>query len=228
MNKVFIAILAVVFMGFMGLVLWSVSNNQGVDYTAYDSSKVIAPTVDNGEIADHVSGNPDSPVIIVEWGDFSCSHCASYNPMFKQISSDYGDRIAWVYRNFPLNGYPNSLSAASAVEAAGFQGYYWEMSDAMFSNQALWASASEASRTDLYLEIFQRAVPAGDTARLRTDMASRSIAKKIDFDKNLGKLKDIQGTPALYCNGESIDGSVFGDDTKFRQFIDAKLTEFGL
>lgn len=227
MNKGFIAILVAVFLVFGGLITWSIANNQATDFASYDSARFIDADDGNGQIADHIRGNPNASVIIVEWGDFSCSHCASYAPMYSRVAADYGDKIGWIHRNFPLTGYPNSLSAATATEAAGLQGYYWEMSDAMFANQALWYSASETARTDLYVEIFQRAVPDGDADQLRADMANRNIAKKIDFDKNLGKLKDIQGTPAIFCDGEQLVNGEVGDETKLRQFINDKLIAAG-
>jgi protein-disulfide isomerase len=223
MGKAWIVVLVVVILAFGGLVTWSLTQGDKVDYASFDSTRVIGPNEANGQIGDHVAGNPDAKVIIVEWGDFSCSHCASENPLFKRVADSFGDRIGWIYRNFPLNGYPNSLSAASVAEAAGWQGYYWEMSDALFANQALWYTASESARMDLYVSIFQQAAPEGDVERLKADMADPRIAKKIDFDKNLGKLKDIPGTPALFYNGEKIDGSIFGDEAKFKQFIEEKL-----
>jgi protein-disulfide isomerase len=227
MSKGMIAILAVVILAFGGLVTWSMMGSQSVDYGAYDITRTVAADDANGEIGDHVKGNPDAKVIIVEWGDFSCSHCAASNPTFMKIARDYGDKIGWIHRNFPLGGYPNSLSVASAVEAAGWQGYYWEMAEAIFANQATWFNASESTRVDIYAEIFKRAVPDGDVDRMKSDMTDRRIAKKIDFDKNLGKIADIKGTPALFCDGELINGEIFGDETKFRQFINDKLVAAG-
>jgi len=224
MNKTTVSIIVVVFAFFLGLVFWSTSNRSSVDYASYDFMSIIGPNDDNGQIGDHVRGNPDAELRLVEWADFSCSHCAGIQPMMTRIIDDYGDRIAFINRNFPLSGYPNSIAAASIVEAAGLQGFYNVVADSMFANQALWVSASETSRMDIFINnIILPVAPDINVDQLKEDMKGQNVAAKINFDKNLGKLRDIKGTPTIYFDGERLDGTTFGEEEAFRKFLDEKL-----
>jgi thiol-disulfide isomerase/thioredoxin len=218
---------------FGGLFTWALL--QPKKYSQYDPMSFIGANDDNGQIADHVRGEftSDAPITIVEWGDFSCSHCASENPTFKAVAEAFPTQVNWIYRNFPLNGYPNSISAASAVEAAGFQGFYWEMADAMFANQATWYNLSASTRVNTYVDIFLRAAPSGDGDRLRADILDDRISQKINFDRALGanfigQGKPASGTPAVFLNGQLLSGESMSSEAKFRSFIEQKLTELGI
>lgn len=229
MNKITLGVVIALILGFLGLVTWSMSQNMRTDYDSYDWAHVIAPNEDNGNIGDHFRGNPDALIAVVEWGDFSCSHCAAIQTVVNRMVDEFGDRVVFIYRNFPLSGYPNSIAAASIVEAAGLQGHYDVAATAMFANQSLWISASESTRMDIFINnVIVPNIPEINLDQLRTDMNSREIARKIDFDKNLGKLRDIKGTPSFFVNGEKIDGDVFGSEDSFRAYLNQLLSDLGL
>ena len=114
----------------IGLVM--VSSKNKVDVSTIDGNKIDTTSA----IADHVSGKADSKIILIEYADYQCPGCYAAYPHIKTITNEYKDSIAFVYRNFPLISiHPNALAAASAVEAAGLQGKYWEMHDSVFQNQ---------------------------------------------------------------------------------------------
>ncbi len=82
-------------------------------------------------------GNPNAPLIIVEFSDFQCPACKqAYDILEKQFLPKYGDRVLFIFRHYPLtNIHPMAWIAASAAEEAGAQGKFWEMYHALFQNQ---------------------------------------------------------------------------------------------
>lgn len=88
---------------------------------------------------DHVRGDEDAPIVIVEYSDIECPFCSRFHDTMKQVVSEYDGQVAWVYRHFPLESiHPNARMAANAVECAADQGEdFWEFADALFAAQSL-------------------------------------------------------------------------------------------
>src|SRR5215212_6528804 len=85
---------------------------------------------------DHVQGPPAAPVTLVEYGDYECPYCGAAYPIAKRLQERLGDRLRFVFRNFPLTTvHPPSEHAAEAAEAAGAQGKFWEMHDELYQHQ---------------------------------------------------------------------------------------------
>lgn len=229
-SKIGIAIIAVLVVLFAGLLTWSLSNKKAneVDYSKYDFNSYIGASEDNGNIADHVKGSKDAPVLIFEYADYQCPGCATVNPRVNKLVEEYDGKVGVVYRNFLLSYHKNGTAAASAAEAAGLQGYWKEYADKLFANQSTWEYASADERTDLFVDLFEDVTDGkGDVEKFKSDMASKEVAKKIDFDMGIGKKIEIPGTPALYLDGEWLDFSEANTEEKFLNFmrerIDAKL-----
>src|SRR3989338_11332798 len=74
-------------------------------------------------------GTTTPQAVLVEYGDFQCPACRSYQPVVNQLMNEFGDRIEMAYRHFPLPQHRKAKAAAAAAEAAGRQGKFWEMSD---------------------------------------------------------------------------------------------------
>src|SRR5687768_9910991 len=87
---------------------------------------------------DHVLGPAASAeVTLVEYGDFECPYTRRVRPVVRRLrQEEFGDRLLFVFRNFPLSRiHPHAQAAAEAAEAAASQGRYWEMHDLLFDNQ---------------------------------------------------------------------------------------------
>src|SRR5918911_2838772 len=85
---------------------------------------------------DHAAGAADAPVTLVEYGDYECPHCGRAYPIIKAIQQRLGERLRFVFRNFPLKeAHPHAEHAAEAAEAAAAQGQFWGMHDALFEHQ---------------------------------------------------------------------------------------------
>lgn len=185
-----------------------VSRGNKIDVSGIDVWKIQSASALNGEIADHVSGNANAKVVLIEYGDFQCPGCSTASPAIKAVSEKYKDQIAFVFRNYPLYSlHPNALAAATAAEAAGLQGKYWEMHNALYADQNAWNQLSSTDRVDYFVNLASSL--GADGAKVRTDMAGENIKKKIDFDVALGKKIGIASTPSIYLNGESISDKRF-------------------
>lgn len=202
-----VAIICVLAMG--GLIMVSRSNQ--LDVSDIDPFQFQAASELNGGIDDHYRGKKDSQVTMIVFGDFQCPGCASSAPIIKQLAQRYNEQINMIFRNFPLYSiHPNAFAAAAAAEAAGLQGKYWEMHDALYSEQTSWSSLTGSARTDYFLSLAERIGIDADT--LRTNLENPSIKKKIDFDTALGKKAEVSATPSIYVDGELVSEKYFLDD----------------
>src|SRR3989344_453399 len=85
---------------------------------------------------DHIRGNPDAPIKIVEYSDFECPFCKRFHETMQQVSAEYGDQVAWVYRHFPLDQlHSKARKEAVASECAaelGGNDAFWKFTDRFF------------------------------------------------------------------------------------------------
>lgn len=171
-------------------------------------------------VNDRVKGTATSSIVLIEYSDFQCPACATYYPFVKQLMNEYGDRITFVYRNFPLRAiHKNAQLASQAAEAAGMQEMFWEMHDMLFEKQTKWSELTNA-RT----EFVGYATTLGlDVATFETDLDSAGIKDKIEADFQSGITANIQGTPTFFLNGIQIANPRSYDE--FRIYIDNALAD---
>lgn len=230
------AIVAVVLLAFGGLFVWALNENKShsANFDDYDVNSIIEGNDFNGNIADHVKGDKDAPVLLFEYADFQCEACALARGRVETLLDEYDGKVALVYRNYLLSYHQNGTAAASAAEAAGLQGYWKEYGDLLFKNQNSWYSASASERNAIFETYFNTASGGkGDMDKFKSDMGSANVKKKLEFDQGLAaKYIDVTGTPTFYLNGEKVDFSgVSGEDgflNLFREKLDAALKEKGI
>src|SRR5436853_5636517 len=88
------------------------------------------------EERDHIHGSADAALTLVEYGDYECPYCGAAYPIVKEIQQRLGDRLRFVFRNFPITtAHPHAEHAAEAAEAADAQGKFWEMHDYLYEHQ---------------------------------------------------------------------------------------------
>ena len=202
--------------------LVALSNSKKVDVSGVDSNKIQTANEQSGNIADHVFGKTDSKVVLIEYGDFQCPGCGGIHPTIKTITEKYKDQVAFVFRNFPITQiHPNALVAASAAEAAGLQGKYWDMHNMIFENQKSWENASVKDRIDIFAKYAQSLDL--DTTKFKTDLASENVSKKISYDLAIGKRINVSSTPTFYLGGKEVTNDTWGDPEKLEAAIVAEL-----
>lgn len=148
---------------------------------------------------DHIQGDESAPVVLVEYGDYQCPHCGHAYPIVKKVQKHFGKRLAFVFRNFPLNEiHPNAEAAAEAAEFAGANGKFWEMHDAIFENQG---SLSLPMLLELAKELGLPEKGLGDA------LTSRAFEARVKSDFIGGARSGVNGTPTFFINGQRFDGA---------------------
>jgi NhaA family Na+:H+ antiporter len=148
---------------------------------------------------DHVKRSLDAPVVLVEYGDYECPHCQEVYPILYELKERMGNRIAYVYRHFPISRqHPNAQLAAEAAEAAAAQGKFWEMHHQLFTHQ------NELGFNDLLRHA--RAIGL-DTDRFRRELEEHTYADRVREDFMSGVRSGVNGTPTFYINGARYDGA---------------------
>ncbi len=174
----------------------------------------LTPPVDPGR--DHVRGPANAPVTLVEYGDYECPFCGRAYPIVKRLQQEYGDRLRFVWRHFPRPEHPHGRIAAEAAEAAGAQGKYWEMHDALFAHQdALEPVDLERYAADLGL----------DVERFRHDLTAHTFHSRVGEDLEHAVHSGAHGTPTFFVNGRRHLGRDDYDDLKAT--IDAAIATAG-
>lgn len=111
-----------------------------------DEKGVLAKPIKMSEFADAIwRGNKNAKVTLVEFSDFECPYCQRFLSTIDEVLKNYGDKVAFTYRSFPLSFHANAQKAAEAFECAKEQGKGWEMHDKLFE-----LSASSALSVESY------------------------------------------------------------------------------
>lgn len=166
-----------------------------------ETSSDVARTVERPASNDWVLGNPNATVTLIEYSDLQCPACGLYHPVVQRVMSEFGDRIQFVYRHFPLRQiHPYAEAASRAAEAAGAQGKFWEMQDMLFDRQQEWSNSADVT-TDFvgYAELLGL-----DAEVFRRDLENRDLWEKINRDYSSGVRAGVGGTPTFYLNGTKI------------------------
>jgi protein-disulfide isomerase len=149
------------------------------------------------EERDHIQGPPDAPVTLLEYGDYECPYCGAAYPIIKDVQARMGDRLRFVFRNFPITtSHPHAEQAAEAAEAAGAQGRFWEMHDVLYENQKRLGDddlRAYAQRIGLDLERFDK------------ELAEHVHAPRVREDFMSGVRSGVNGTPTFFINGARYD-----------------------
>lgn len=149
---------------------------------------------------DHIQGNKNAPITLVEYGDFECPYCGMAHPIIKRLQKHFGNQLSFVFRNFPLSEiHPHAEAAAEAAEYAGSNGQFWEMHDLLYENQ-------DRFGMPLFLELADALnLPADD---LENAIMNKRFEPKIRKDFFGGVRSGVNGTPTLYINGQRYNGPI--------------------
>ncbi len=176
---------------------------------AWDRGGVCAPPGDGAEngdggaepeplppvtVRDHVLGPDDAPVTLVEYGDFECPYCGRAVDVVRRLREEYGERLRFVFRHFPLREvHPHAVAAAIVSEAAADEGRFWDMHDILFANQL--------ALTDADLTAYGERL--GVNAWADPDRHRR----RVNSDREEGERSGASGTPTFFVNGTLHDGA---------------------
>lgn len=154
--------------------------------------KMDNPNVELVSADDHIRGNSDAKVFLIEYSDLECPFCSSFHETAQQAVDEYGGDVAWVYRHFPLDAlHPNARDAAMGAECANElagQDGFWGFIDEVFAGQALGLS-----------DLSKFASGAGvDATALQNCIDSGKYADAVEEDVTTGSSAGVNGTPGSF------------------------------
>lgn len=155
---------------------------------------------------DHIRGNSSAQVTIVEFSDLECPYCKQFHATMQQALAEYGDKVRWAYKHFPLDQlHPKADKEAEAAECAGAMGgndMFWKYVDRVFeitpSNNGLNLDLLPQIAGDLGL----------DGAAFEACLNSGKYADRVEEDYQQGVSLGVNGTPGSFVNGVPIQGAV--------------------
>lgn len=148
---------------------------------------------------DPAQGPADAPVTLIEYGDYECPHCGAVRPIVREVQRQLGDRLRFVFRNFPVTTvHRHAMRAAEAAETAAAQGRFWAMHELLFENQE--------HLEDADLVRYARSLGV-DVTRFEQEMAAHTHLPKVQEDFRGGIRSGVKATPTFFINGARHTGS---------------------
>jgi protein-disulfide isomerase len=148
---------------------------------------------------DHVQGSAGAAVTLVQYGDYECPYCGAAYPIIKEVQARMGERLRFVFRNFPITtSHPHAQQAAEAAEAAASQDKFWQMHDLLYENQRRLRDQDlrgYAEKLALDVELFDK------------ELTEHTHAERVHEDFFSGVRSGENGTPTFYINGTRHDDS---------------------
>jgi protein-disulfide isomerase len=162
------------------------------------------------------TGGNAAPVTLVEFSDFQCPYCRAAEPTVQAVRQKYGDKIRFVYMDFPLGMHAHAMDAANAAQCAGDQGKFWQYHDALFADQGKLAPADlKATAAKLGL----------DTKKFDACFDSQQHVQAIRAEQAEGSADGVSATPTFFVNGREIEGAE--PLPAFQSTIDQELATAG-
>ena len=172
---------------------------------------LMPPAADVNIAKAYTKGSQDAPVVLVEFADYECPYCQKVNTQIQQLKKDYGDKIAIVYKDFPLPMHHSAEKAAEAARCAGEQGKFWEYHDVLFYSRQIEVDALKEHARVLKLD--------GDRFDTCLDNGTQAAAVKKDLEE--GKSMGLTGTPSFFANGHFFSGVI--DYATLRDMVNQQL-----
>ena len=171
-----------------------------------------------GAESGHVRGRSDAPVTIIEFGDFQCPPCANLSEPINQLERDYGARLRFVFRHFPLPNHQHAREAALASEAASLQGRFWEMHDLLYREQSVWSKAPDVRTLfNAYAGMLGLNID-----RFKKDMESEQAKARVESDEQQATTHGVRTTPTIFINNHQVSPAYL-NPAGLRGSIDAAL-----
>jgi protein-disulfide isomerase len=156
-------------------------------------TEIVRLTLPVSDSRDHIQGPTSAPVTLIEYGDYECPYCGQAYTIIKEIQKHIGDKLRFVFRNFPLTEiHPHAQHAAEAAEAAAEQNKFWEMHDYIYEHQQ--------ALDDANLEKYAAKLGL-DLAKFKNDMSTHAYVDRIRDDFLSGIHSGVNGTPTFYIDG---------------------------
>ena len=155
---------------------------------------------------DHIRGDVNAPVTLVEYSDLECPFCQRFHPVMQQLMQEYAGKVAWVYRHFPLSFHTNAQKEAEATECAGKLGgndKFWAYTDKIFERTT---SNGTGFAIDALVPLAKEL--GLNEAKFKSCLDSGEFTAHVQQDLQEGTSFGVNGTPTTFVNGQPVEGAV--------------------
>lgn len=166
----------------------------------------------------NTKGPANARVHIEEFGDFQCPPCALFHPMLERLEQEFPKDVRVTFRHYPLPNHQHALRAASAAEAAGLQGKFWEMHKLIYEHQQEWKDEFDVRPI---FEGYAKQIGL-DLARYNRDLNSPTVQQRILQDGKRANSMGVKGTPTVFLNNREVPFQMLPDE-KLRVLIQQEL-----
>jgi protein-disulfide isomerase len=171
------------------------------------------PRVDVAVESAQMMGPKNAPVKVIEFADYECPYCQKVSPDLRKLQTEFGDKVSFTYRDFPLPMHARAEKAAEAARCAGEQGKFWEFHDELFQSKELDFGQLKVHAQALNL----------DSTRFNKCLDSGDEAAAVAQDRKEGVRLGLTGTPSFFINGHFLSGAV--DYATLRKIVAQQLAE---
>lgn len=164
--------------------------------------------------ADHIKGNKNAKVTLIEYSDYECPFCKNFNPTIKELMTIYGDKIRLVYRHYPLPFHANAQKEAEAAECVaqlGGNDLFWKFSDTIYERTAgngtgfaLEKLGPLAAEVGVNQQQFQSCLDSGKYEKLIKNTIEEGVAAGVNGTPATFVL-DSKGNSQLVVGAQPID-----------------------
>ncbi len=179
-----------------------------------------------------IRGNPNAKVVVVNYDDFQCPYCShAHQTLFPQLLKEYGDRIAFIYKDFPLSEiHPWAIHAAVDADCLASQSgdAYWDFADYIHAHRDVVNSEKGLENQFTALD----RITIDEAGKFKVDKDKLQACVKAQDDHAVkesvkeGEALDVSGTPAMFVNGQLVDGA--RPAAELREIFDSALKQAGL
>jgi protein-disulfide isomerase len=156
-------------------------------------------------------GSKHAPVTLVEFADYECPYCQKVASDLKKLHDEFGDKLAFVFKDFPLPMHTHSQKAAEAARCAGKQGKFWEYHDELFHSKQLDLDRLKEDAVALHL----------DGSQFGKCLDSGEESADVQRDREEGVKLGLSGTPSFFVNGHFYSGAL--DYTMLHQIVEQQI-----
>lgn len=159
----------------------------------------------------YVKGSKNAPVVLVEFADYECPYCQKVNPLLQKLKDEYGDKLAIVYKDFPLPMHRRAQKAAEAGRCAGEQGKFWEYHDVLY-----YSKQTEINDLKKHAQVLKL-----DEEKFNKCLDGGVEAAAVKKDLEEGMKLALPGTPSYFVNNHFFHGAV--EYPALREIVEQQL-----
>jgi protein-disulfide isomerase len=152
---------------------------------------------------DPAKGPENAAVVIKEYSDFQCPACQAAAPVVKDIMEEYGDKVRFIYNDYPLPQHEYATDAAVGAQCAFDQNTFFEYHDLLFENQTTWAPSDSKEKAQEFFRSYAQELNL-NMEQFEQCVTDKAVADRVNEDIAEGRALRVNATPTFFVNGVKV------------------------